>query len=100
MDLGKRIRELRTARGWTATELGRRAGISRVTLSKLERGFQTDMRLSSAIAVAKALDVSVEQLVDTETPILAILTAAEIAVAKRHLGHVLEPDKEIWERGL
>jgi len=38
LNLGERVRHLRHGRGWTLDEAGRRCGLSRAALSKIERG--------------------------------------------------------------
>ncbi len=38
LDYGQRIRDLRRQKGWSQVELGRKAGVHPVTLSKLEIG--------------------------------------------------------------
>ena len=36
LELGKRVKEIRLAKGWTLEEVGKRTGIARSTLSKIE----------------------------------------------------------------
>lgn len=63
--LGERIRRFRQRVGWTQEELAKRAGMGRVTLSRLESGDQSP-RYSTLVALAKALGVSItDLLVDT-----------------------------------
>ncbi len=63
--LGERIRRFRQRVGWTQEELAKRAGMGRVTLSRLESGDQSP-RYRTLVALAKALGVSVSDLlVDT-----------------------------------
>ena len=54
--VGVRIRELRTARGMTLTELARTAGLSAGLISQVERGL-TDPILETLRRVARVLDV-------------------------------------------
>lgn len=61
--LGQRISVVRRQRGWTQTDLAIAAGISRVTVSKIERG-ATDVGYVRLVRLAKALDVSASALVD------------------------------------
>lgn len=42
-DLGRAIRRLRLARGWTQTDLAEWLGVHRVTVAKMERGGTVDM---------------------------------------------------------
>jgi transcriptional regulator with XRE-family HTH domain len=62
-NVGARIKELREHRGWSASELGKRSGITRGTIAKIEVGIQIDMKLSQALALTRALGITVEQLV-------------------------------------
>lgn len=59
--LGGRIRQFRERAGWTQEELAGRAGIGRVTLSRLESGGHSP-RYQTLVALAKALGVSVTDL--------------------------------------
>lgn len=53
--LGERLRAFRKSRGLTQTELADRAGLSRPTVSALERGH--DVSLDSFLSVLRALDL-------------------------------------------
>jgi transcriptional regulator with XRE-family HTH domain len=60
--VGKRIRELREARGLSQTGLARKARIGRVTLARIEAGTQiptlaTLQRLARALGVRVTIDV-------------------------------------------
>jgi transcriptional regulator with XRE-family HTH domain len=55
--IGFRVRELREARGWTQTELAKRAGIRRATVNRLENQRVTSIDLTVLEKLAKALDV-------------------------------------------
>lgn len=59
--LGKRIRQLREAVGYTQDALAVMAGIGRITLVRLENGEQSP-RLKTLNAVAGALDKNVQEL--------------------------------------
>ncbi len=52
-----RIRELRRARGWTQTELARRAGIRQATVSRLEGNAVSSVNLEILEKLAAALEV-------------------------------------------
>jgi molybdate-binding protein/DNA-binding XRE family transcriptional regulator len=56
-----RVRELRIVRGWSQAELAERAGISRTGVSAIE-SHRLDPSVTTAIALAKALQCSVEVL--------------------------------------
>ncbi|MFI6055548.1 helix-turn-helix domain-containing protein [Streptomyces violascens] len=60
----KRIRALRLAQGWSLEELAGRAGLSQSTLSRIENG-QRRLALDSLVTLARALDTTLDQLVET-----------------------------------
>jgi transcriptional regulator with XRE-family HTH domain len=60
----KRIRALRVAQGWSLGELATRANVSQSTLSRIENG-QRRLALDQLVTLARALDTSLDQLVET-----------------------------------
>ncbi|MFG2947168.1 helix-turn-helix domain-containing protein [Streptomyces adustus] len=62
----KRIRALRVAQGWSLEELAARARVSQSTLSRIENG-QRRLALDQLVTLARALDTSLDQLVETAT---------------------------------
>jgi transcriptional regulator with XRE-family HTH domain len=60
----KRIRALRVAQGWSLDELAGRAKLSQSTLSRIENG-QRRLALDQLVTLARALDTSLDQLVET-----------------------------------
>ncbi|MFD7031671.1 helix-turn-helix domain-containing protein [Streptomyces sp. NPDC059917] len=60
----KRIRALRVAQGWSLAELAARAHISQSTLSRIETGGRR-LALDQLVTLARALDTSLDQLVET-----------------------------------
>ena len=60
--LGSRIRERRETVGLTQAELSTRAGIGRVTLTRIEKG-EHSPRTETLTAIARALGVEVEDLI-------------------------------------
>ena len=60
----KRIRALRVAQGWSLEELAGRARLSQSTLSRIENG-QRRLALDQLVVLARALDTSLDQLVET-----------------------------------
>lgn len=61
-----RIRALRVAQGWSLDELAGRAHISPSSLSRIENG-QRRLALDQLVTLARALDTSLDQLVETDT---------------------------------
>src|SRR5215469_11023731 len=62
----KRIRALRMAQGWSLEELASRSRLSQSTLSRIENG-QRRLALDQLVILARALDTSLDQLVETGT---------------------------------
>ena len=88
-DLGAKIYEYRNRKGWTQTELARRAGIAQANLSNIEKG-KRDLTVSTLIRVASALEVKPSQLIEEETPAKTLsLTRAQI---EKLAQTVLDPD--------
>jgi transcriptional regulator with XRE-family HTH domain len=58
-----RLRELRTARGWTLEHLARESGVSASTISRIETGHRR-LGLDQLVPLARALGRSVDELVE------------------------------------
>jgi XRE family transcriptional regulator, master regulator for biofilm formation len=58
----KKIKRLRQQKGYSITELGRLADVSKSYLSQLERGLQTNPSLQFLIKVSKPLNTSIDYL--------------------------------------
>jgi len=56
-----RVRELRTAQGWSQTELGQRLGVSRQTVNAIENE-RYDPSLPLAFAIARVSALPIEQI--------------------------------------
>ena len=61
LNLGERVRELRTARGWTLEQAAKQAGLARSTLSKIENGLMSPT-YEALKKLAVGLEISVPQL--------------------------------------
>ena len=59
---GNRIKEAREAANMTQAELAERAGITRVSLSRIETGANQNPSVQTAIRIAKTLGVSMDFL--------------------------------------
>jgi transcriptional regulator with XRE-family HTH domain len=100
--LGKRIRELRTARNWTAVRLSQETGgaLTRVKISKLESNLQEHVSLIQGTALARAFGVTVEALLDVTIPPAALVVAVEIAEARQRLDGLMQEQKSqqrMWD---
>jgi transcriptional regulator with XRE-family HTH domain len=65
MDLSKRIRNLRYAKGWGPDELASRARISRTALYQIERGNTTKPQAGTLRRISRALGVPLDALLET-----------------------------------
>jgi len=60
-----RVRELRSERGWSQTELGERLGVSRQTVNAIENG-RYDPSLPLAFTIARLFELTIEQVFSDE----------------------------------
>jgi transcriptional regulator with XRE-family HTH domain len=61
----RRLRSLRTARGWSIDELARRSHIGPSTISRIETGHRR-LALDHLVTLARALDTTVDELLAEE----------------------------------
>ena len=64
MDLSRRIRDLRYAKGWGPDELANRAKISRTALYQIERGNTSKPQAGTLRRISRALGVPLEILLE------------------------------------
>ncbi|MFJ5288534.1 helix-turn-helix domain-containing protein [Streptomyces sp. NPDC088348] len=76
----QRIRGLRVAQGWSLDELATRARLSPSTLSRIENG-QRRLALDQLFTLARALDTTLDQLVETATD--DVISSPVIDAARR-----------------
>ena len=62
MLFGKRVRQLRTKRGWSQEELAHRAGLDRTYIGGIERG-ERNVALLNICRIAESLGVSPAYLI-------------------------------------
>jgi transcriptional regulator with XRE-family HTH domain len=84
MELSKRIRDLRYAKGWGPDELASRAKISRTALYQIERGNTSKPQAGTLRRISRALGVPLEVLLEMEP-----LTHHEVPVGE--LGGLVAP---------
>ena len=75
MNLSRRIRDLRYAKGWGPDELASRAKISRTALYQIERGNTSKPQAGTLRRISRALGVPLEILLET-TPVSTESTAS------------------------
>jgi transcriptional regulator with XRE-family HTH domain len=68
VNIGKRVRTLREARGWTQTELAERSGISQKTVSAIEGKASANLYPSTMQALLRAFGVTMEEFMRPEEP--------------------------------
>ncbi|MFD0693918.1 helix-turn-helix domain-containing protein [Paenibacillus sp. GCM10027628] len=66
--LGKRVRKLRMERGLSLSELAEAAGVAKSYLSTIERDIHSNPSVHLLNKIAVALDVSLKQLLEPDTP--------------------------------
>lgn len=64
MTLAEKIRQARREKGWKPRELARRAGLTPQSIDQIERAVTLDPRLSTIVALARALDKPLEYFAD------------------------------------
>ncbi|PTL40511.1 helix-turn-helix domain-containing protein [Alkalicoccus saliphilus] len=64
--IGARVRQFRTARGLTMSELADRAGVAKSYLSAIERDLQTNPSIQFIEKIANVLDVDINALLKDE----------------------------------
>ena len=61
ISIGRRIREVRIARGWTQAKLAEKSGIEPSNISHIERA-ATKLSLPTMVSIANALEVTLDEL--------------------------------------
>lgn len=59
-----RLRRLRETNGWTQAELAKKARVTQALISQLEAGKKASPSVVPLLRIARALGVTVEELVD------------------------------------
>lgn len=66
MSIGPHIIRLRTAKGWSLSELARQAGVTKSLVSRLENGVTVNSKIETLKAIASALDIDTSELLEIE----------------------------------
>ncbi|MDQ1715383.1 MAG: Helix-turn-helix domain, partial [Frankiaceae bacterium] len=67
--IAEALRRARLRLGWTREDLAHHSGVSYGAIVQIEAGRRTDVRLRSLVALAEALDVSVDALIGRWPPL-------------------------------
>ncbi len=90
MDVGSRLRELRTERGLSMRALGRQSGLSTNALSMIERG-KTSPSVSTLYKIATALDIPITAFFRVES------SKSEIVFVKANERRKVTFSRGTWE---
>ena len=63
LNFSKALRSVREKKGLSQGDVFRRSGVERTYISRIEQGLIVDPRISTVVILARALDVSVDELV-------------------------------------
>ena len=63
MTFGERVKMFRILAGWSQSELAKRAGVSRPIITNVENGKHAGVHVENARKIARALNVTLDQLV-------------------------------------
>jgi transcriptional regulator with XRE-family HTH domain len=66
--LGHNVRFLRQGKGWTLNDLAEKSGISKAYISDLENGVAGKPNIQYVFAIANALGVTLDDLLDNAAP--------------------------------
>lgn len=78
MDIGKKIREARLAKGLTQEELGNIVGLQKSAIAKYENGRVVNIKRSTLQKLAKALDLRGSDLIIEADPVGAAELSAKV----------------------
>ena len=76
--IARTLRKAREAKGLSQRELGRKAGVPQGHISKIENG-AVDLRLSSLVALARALDLELALVPRKSLPAVKSLVRSSLA---------------------
>jgi len=68
LQVGARLKKLRTGRGWTQAELAQRAGVRRATVVGWENGNGTERFLDTLTKLARALECAPVEILGGVAP--------------------------------
>jgi putative transcriptional regulator len=93
--IGKRLRAARTAAGLSQAQLAHRSGVAQPAISRIERDETHDPGLLLVVALARALGVTLDHLVEGSPPTRAQRISLEQRVTA--LEHALADLQERFE---
>ena len=66
--LGKNLKDIRRKRGWSQQKLAEVAGLSYVTIAKIEQERAKEPTIHSIVKLADALGVSIDEMIGRTPP--------------------------------
>jgi transcriptional regulator with XRE-family HTH domain len=91
LEFGARVRRERERRSWSREELAYRAGVSFGGLTQMETGRRRDVRVSSLVGLARALEVPLDRLLGLPAAASLLDHAAVHYRSDDDLGQVIAP---------
>lgn len=89
--LAAAVRAARVRRDWTRERLAHESGLSFAAITQIETGRRAEVRVSSLVALADALAVSVDYLVRDEVAVPMLEHRAYVYDSTEHLTEVVPP---------
>lgn len=74
LNLGENLKRLRKQRGFRQRELAQKSGFTQASISRIERGAQTNVQLENLVALCNALDCCMFDLL-TDKKVSQLLTS-------------------------
>lgn len=62
MNVENNLQDYRWSKGWSQEQLARQSGIAKNVIGKIENGITRNPSVGTAILLARALDISVEEI--------------------------------------
>jgi transcriptional regulator with XRE-family HTH domain len=85
------VRASRERKGWTRERLAHESGLSFAAITQIETGRRADVRVSSLVALAAALEVSIDYLVRDDVAAPMLQHRAYVYDAPEHLARAVAP---------
>lgn len=82
MTIGSKIKQARINHGWTQEELGRRVGVQKSAIAKWETGRVENIKRSSLMALAEALEISPVELIGNQKDIDKEMSPAKAEITE------------------
>jgi XRE family transcriptional regulator of biofilm formation len=70
--IGSYIKQLRTGKGMSLSELAERAGVAKSYISSIERGIQLNPSIQTLDKISRVIDIPIEQLLNPSVPSLDV----------------------------